>query len=118
MRRLELIDRLAGQGTLSGGSIEPIRVGYEISVRQWAIRSESFGGASENKGTYQIDAYIQIPANASRAMVQLFNQDDDADLFLADGRRAKLVISELGNLLGSPSGGRIRCSVNHLDGYA
>ena len=50
-------------------------------------------------------------------MIQLLNQDDDADLLLADGRRARLVISDLGNLLGSSGEGRIRCSVNHLDGY-
>jgi len=117
MRRLELIHRLTGQGTLSGPSIEPIRVGYEISVKQWVIRSESFGDSSEDRGTYQIDSYLQIPANASRVMIQLLNQDDDADLLLADGRKARLVISDLGSLLGSPSGGRIRCSVNHLDGY-
>lgn len=117
MRRLELIEQLVGQGSLSGGSVEPIRVGYEISVRQWVIGSESFGGASESRGTYQIDAYIQIPANASMSIIQLLNQDDDADLALTDGRRARLVISDLGSPLGSSSGGRILCSVNHLDGY-
>ena len=117
MRRLELIDQLTGQGTLSGDSIESIRVGYEISVRQWVIGSESFGDASESRGTYQIDAYLQIPAGASMSMIQLLNQDDDADLLLADGRGVRLVISDLGSLLGSSKGGRIRCSVNHLDGY-
>ncbi len=118
MRKLELVEKLTGQGTLSGGSVEPIRVGYEITVRQWVIRSESLGDASADRGTFEIEAYIQVPANASMSMVQLLREDDDADLSLADGRRARIVVSDLGRLLGSSSGGRIRCSVNHLDGYS
>ncbi|MFY9822134.1 MAG: hypothetical protein WAM82_12180 [Thermoanaerobaculia bacterium] len=117
MKRLELIERLTGQGLLSGGPIEPIRIGYEILVKQWVIESESLQGASEDRGTYQIQAYIQVPASASRAMVQLLNQDEDADLTLGDGKRARLVISDLGGLLSSTSGERMRCSANHLDGY-
>jgi hypothetical protein len=99
---------------LSGGPIELIRVGYEILIKQWLIKSESLQGASEDRGTYQIQAYLQVPASASRAMVQLLNQDEDADLTLGDGRRARLVISELAGLLRSTSGERIRYSVNHL----
>jgi hypothetical protein len=50
MKRLMFIEKITGQGVLSGDSVELARINYEIIVNQWVIRSDSFGGESEGRG--------------------------------------------------------------------
>lgn len=118
MKSLRLIERLRGQGMLSGQNAGSIPVAYEIVVQQWIHKIEPRDGVSEAPGTYHIEAYLSVPSSSTRGMLGLLVQDTDAELVLEDGGRARLVISNPGGLIGSGSGGRVQCHVNSLDGYA
>lgn len=118
MKSLRPIERLRGQGMLSGQDSGSIPVAYEIVVQQWIHTIESRDGVSEAPGTYHIEAYLSVPSSATSGILGLPVQDADVELVLESGGRARLVISNPEGLIGSGGGGRVHCHVNFLDGYA
>jgi hypothetical protein len=117
MKNLRLIERLRGQGMLSGQNSGSIPVAYEIVIQRWIHKIEPSDGVSEAPGPYHIEANLSVPFSATRVMLGLLVQDAEAELVLEDGSRARLVISNPGGLIGSGNGGRVHCHVNFLDGY-
>ena len=117
MKRLQRIETLRGNGTLSDESIEPIAVSYELEVSQWVHRFESADGISESPGTYHMEVVLTVPTSAARGMVSLIAAGSAAVLVLRDGRKAQVLVSNSGNLISPSPTSRIRCKVNSLEGY-
>jgi hypothetical protein len=117
MKRLRHIETLRGTGILSGESIEPITIGYDLVVGQWVHQFESADGASESPGTYHMEITLTAPASATKGIISLVAAGTPAELVLQDGRKAEVLVSNTGSFLGTSQSGRIRCHVNSLEGY-
>ncbi len=75
MKRLEEVDRISGQGYLSGADVAPFLVGYDISVRQTIFER---AGVEEARGAFDISAVLDIPGGNMNAMLKRFSQNGDA----------------------------------------
>lgn len=101
-KKLVLVDRVEGYGTVENETVEPEPVRFEIEVKQWVYEP---GG---ERGTHKIDGHLDFQRGMSSLMTrfQLLDSDDHATLTNKNGRKLKIRV-----FVGGGSGSRSKIHV-------